>query len=175
MVYQILRHHDLGKYYQLNQAAGASQKSKHKTTYTYLDDSTIRNQLLQFTDGKISKVEFRLPQIHCSSCLWLLEHLYKIHPGVQRSTVNFLQKKATILFSEEQISLRQLGELLASIGYPPEINFEDLSSTSKPKPNRRIYYQMGLAGFAFGNIMLLSFPEYLGLSSETEIYVYQKK
>lgn len=52
-------------------------------------------------------------------------------------------------------------ELLVSIGYIPEITLNDLDRKKVRKTQRRIYYQLGVAGFCFGNIMLFSFPDYL--------------
>ncbi len=52
-------------------------------------------------------------------------------------------------------------ELLASIGYEPLINLDQKQRTKKQQPLRRLYLQLGITGFCFGNIMLLSFPEYI--------------
>lgn len=52
------------------------------------------------------------------------------------------------------------------IGYDPELNFEKLQGNHLMSPDRSLYYKIGLAGFSFGNIMLLSFPEYLGFVEE---------
>ena len=59
-------------------------------------------------------------------------------------------------------------ELLASIGYAPEINLGSLDKESRKPHSRKLIYQLGVAGFAFGNIMLLSFPEYFGLDASEE-------
>ncbi|MDX1410491.1 MAG: ATPase P, partial [Saprospiraceae bacterium] len=94
----------------------------------------------------------------------LLEHLYKLQPGIVQSTVNFLKKEAYITFEHAVVSLRKVAELLAAIGYPPDLTMEHLSEDRRTRAvDRTLYYQLGIAGFAFGNIMLLSFPEYLGL------------
>lgn len=166
-VYEILNANDLCGFYDLDQKAGISLKGRKLEQYTWLDDPDIQDRLINFTDGTYSKVTFYLPQIHCASCLWLLENLYKLSPGIKSSKVNFLKKEAYITFNNS-ITLRQVVELLASIGYPPDINLGSLDNASKKPVSRTLIYQLGLAGFAFGNIMLLSFPEYLGLNeSET--------
>lgn len=66
--------------------------------------------------------------------------------------------------------MRQIAEILAGIGYAPVINLGDLNTENKPVVERSFYYKLGLAGFAFGNIMLLSFPEYLGLQETDSPY-----
>jgi Cu+-exporting ATPase len=174
MVYQILNTHDLCQFYTLDDRAGLSQKVRRDArSYAWLDDQEVRQRLIQFSDGHTTRVTFYLPAMHCASCIWLLEHLYKLDTGVVHSKVNFLKKEVTIHFEEAKTNLRSLAALLASIGYPPEINLGDLNDESKSKAvDRSLYYKIGIAGFAFGNIMLLSFPEYLGLEKELESWFF---
>jgi P-type Cu+ transporter len=170
-VYQILNENDLCTFYSLDEAAGLSQKNrKNSYAYDYLKDPSVSAQLIDFQDDNCTKVTFLLPTMHCASCIWLLENLYKINPAVVHSKVNFLKKEVYILFYQNQTTLRDVAVLLSQIGYPPEINLNDLDKDA-PKNgaiSRRIYYQLGVAGFAFGNIMLLSFPEYLGLKDSLD-------
>jgi P-type Cu+ transporter len=170
-VYQILNENDLCTFYSLDEAAGLSQKNrKNSYAYDYLKDPSVSAQLIDFQDDNCTKITFLLPTMHCASCIWLLENLYKINPAVVHSKVNFLKKEVYILFYQNQTTLRDVAVLLSQIGYPPEINLNDLDNDA-PKNGaipRRIYYQLGVAGFAFGNIMLLSFPEYLGLKDSLD-------
>jgi Cu+-exporting ATPase len=163
MVFEILNENDLCSYYDIEENAGISLKGRKKVQYAYLDDREVREQLIDFTDEETTKVRFHLPQIHCASCIWLLENLYKLNDGITHSTVNFPKKEIAISFLEAETSLRKVVELLDSIGYAPAINLSDLERPKQKAVSRRLYYQLGIAGFAFGNIMLLSFPEYLGL------------
>ena len=170
VVYEILNEKKLCTYYELNESPGRTQKALIlKNKYEYLDDEELTSKLLDFSDGKISTVTFFIPQMHCSSCIWLLENLFKIHSEILQSRVNFIEKKLSVSFQSSNISLRQVVELLAFIGYEPQISFEDVEKKSNEYVNKRLYYKVGLAGFGFGNIMLLSFPEYLSIdvSSET--------
>jgi len=59
--------------------------------------------------------------------------------------------------------LKELVILLSSIGYEPYISLEDSEGKKKPV-DRSLIYKLGIAGFAFGNIMFLSFPEYFEVS-----------
>jgi Cu+-exporting ATPase len=43
-----------------------------------------------------------------------------------------------------------------------------LEKQVKKDDNKKLTYQIGVAGFCFGNIMLISFPEYFGLDSFTQ-------
>ncbi len=164
MVYEILNGKELEKYYAIDDNPGVRPSGKVKGKYNYLDIEEFKNKLVFFEEGDIAKVKFFLPQIHCSSCLWLLERLHKIHEGVIQSQVDFVKKEVTITYSKSGIGLRALAELCATIGYPPKITLEDYGDKKIDRTNKRLIVLIGLTGFCFGNIMLISFPEYLGLS-----------
>jgi len=172
-VYEILNDNGLCRYYDIDENAAFSLKGKKQAEYAFLDDPDVQEKLIDFSDGQQTRVTFYLPQIHCASCIWLLENLYKLSPGVLSSTVNFVKKEIHITFKEEGASLRQIVELLDRIGYAPAINLSNLDEVDKPLIDRSFYYKIGVAGFAFGNIMLLSFPEYLGLDKQLEGEFFQ--
>jgi Cu+-exporting ATPase len=172
-VYEILNENELCTYYNLEQHPGLTiNKGKHKNQFAYLDDAEIKNKLLEFKSATLEKVTFRVPQIHCASCIWLLENLYKLADGITVSQVNFMRKEAYISYQPEKISLRSVVETMASIGYEPDINLNDVANTA-PKKDRSLLYKIGVAGFAFGNVMLFSFPEYLGLDAVIEGNFYK--
>jgi Cu+-exporting ATPase len=161
-VYEILKESDACEYYNIESHPGIKLKDAGiGQRYAYLDNEEIRNDLLEFTDGGISKIRLFIPSIHCSSCIWLLENLNRIQSGILNSMVNFVKKEVSITFKEEELSLRKLVELLASLNYIPQITLDDLDRKKAKKSQRKIYYQLGVAGFCFGNIMLFSFPDYL--------------
>lgn len=164
MVFDILQVNDLGQFYQIEERPGTSLKGMKKEKYEWLESEEVAFQLLDYRDEKIAKVTFELPQIHCASCVWLLENLYRLNDGILGSKVNFLKKEAYLTFDVKTLTLKQVVELLALIGYAPSIDLGSLSKDETAAPKDRTFnYQLGVAGFAFGNIMLLSFPEYLGL------------
>ncbi len=165
-VFEILNQHNLCNYYSIEQSPGVSRKHSVKRNYDFLNDSDLKQKLIDFSDGKISKVTLTITQMHCSSCIWILENLYKLNPGIISSEVNFLQKKIFISFSEDKTSLKEIVELLDSIGYEPLLNLEDKQEEKIRSENKNLYYKIGIAGFCFGNIMLLSFPEYLSIGTE---------
>lgn len=165
MVFRLLNQNGLCEYYELNHQPGANQRLQaRKDKFAFLDDAKIHQQLISYEDEKQTHVTFYLPQIHCSSCLYLLEHLHKINDGIISSRVNFTRREVSLVFDPRLTSLRDAAELLNNIGYEPYISLQDLQH-QPPRIKKRLIYQLGVAGFCFGNIMLMSFPEYLGLES----------
>ena len=157
-VYEIFSANDLTCYYDLQQAPGATPKDI-EGKYNFLENTKIIEQLLEFNDGDTQIVTLYIPHIHCSSCIWILENLNKLNPAISASIVNFGKKTVRVTFNAEMVSLKNLVTMLSSIGYEPFISLDDYS-VGKKHIDRSLIYKLGVAGFAFGNVMFLSFPEY---------------
>lgn len=169
LVYEILNENGLCDYYKLQAHPGLAQiKAIRNDKYAYLDNEDIAKQLYKFTNGDYTIVTFYLPAIHCSSCMWLMEHLHKVDSSIIESRLNFTTKEVTIHFSRSKISIRRIVELLATIGYEPYISLEEADKVKAKSYNKQRIYKLGVAGFCFGNIMMMSFPEYLSLGSGIE-------
>ena len=165
LVFQLLNQHGLCDYYTYNTAPGINRKRViRQDKFAFLEDPQISKKLVTFQNENERHVTFYLPQIHCSSCLYLLEQLHQIEPGILHSKINFPRKEVNLVLHTPTLSLRGAAEVLTSIGYEPYISLHDLQ-TPTPRIPRQQLYQLGVAGFCFANIMLLSFPEYLGLNT----------
>jgi Cu+-exporting ATPase len=161
MVFEILNKNELCTYYNLTENPGINQKVQARSNkFSYLDDAEVQTKLIQYTDGNQTRVSFYLPQMHCSSCIWLLENLHKINSSILKSFVDFPKKEIIIVFQTAHFNLRKLVELLNNIGYEPHINLSDLETKKTNPINKARLFKVGIAGFCFGNIMMLSFPEY---------------
>ena len=159
-VYLLLRDSDLDEFYQLEPGAGQKPTNQADHKYEFLNVESIASKYIAFENDQYISLTLFLPQIHCSSCVYLLENLAKIEPAIESCQTNFTKREATLTFDKHQLKLSELAELLDRIGYPP--NFEDRSKVQK-KIDRQFLYKLGVAAFAFGSIMLWSFPEYLGI------------
>lgn len=163
-VFEILSENDLCTYYDLEQSPGTKQKKpEFGDKFAFLDNPEIARKLLNYADENLEKVTLHVPNMHCSSCIWLLENLYKLREGVNQSRVNFVKRQLTLTYNPQKISLRQVAELLTTLGYEPTINLDNLNQQEKQSENKQLLYKIGVTGFCFGNIMLLSFPDYLAV------------
>ncbi|WP_343487233.1 heavy metal translocating P-type ATPase metal-binding domain-containing protein [Allomuricauda sp. d1] len=157
-VYEIFTTNDLSYYYDLEGRAGASP-NEVIGKYDFLENQAIVEKLLEFNEDGVQVINLHIPHIHCSSCIWVLENLNRLHPHIKSSQVDFPKKKVRITYSSENLTLMELAILLSRIGYEPNISLDDYDKKTK-KVDRSLIYKLGVAGFAFGNVMLLSFPEY---------------
>ena len=157
-VYEIFTSNGLSTYYEIEGKAGTTP-NEIRQKYDFLDNQEIVQQLLEFNEDGVQVVSLSIPAIHCSSCIWVLENLNKLHSDIKVSQVDFPKKTISVTYKTEDFSLKALVLLLGSIGYEPYISLEEYNKKGK-KVDRSLIYKLGVAGFAFGNVMLFSFPEY---------------
>ncbi|MBL7719817.1 MAG: heavy metal translocating P-type ATPase metal-binding domain-containing protein, partial [Flavipsychrobacter sp.] len=139
LVYELLNENGLCDYYKLQSHPGLSQlKALRNDKFAYLDNPDIAKKLFKFTDGRNAIVTLYVPGIHCSSCMWLLEHMQKINNGITESRLNFSAKELTVRFQLDKVSLRQVVELMATIGYEPYISLDDTERKKGDSSNKKL-------------------------------------
>lgn len=165
-VFEILSASGLTDFYKLSATAGVRiVATAINEQFKFLDEPAVREKLVDFSDGKLTRVTFHIPSIHCIACVWLLENLFQLKPGIGQTQVNFPRKEVALCFDPQQVKLSEVVTLLASLGYEPELKLSDLEAKPVNPLTRRLWIQLGIAGFAFGNIMLFSISAYLGLDA----------
>lgn len=161
-VYQLLNENKLYNYYDLEDTPGIKLETTTEfgNKYAFLDNDEVKEKLILFREGGLSKVKFYIPVIHCASCIWLLENLHTLNKAIKHSFVNFTKKEVDITFSESQLSLRQLVELLSSLHYIPDLSMSLSDKKEDSKSYKKLLYKIGVAGFVFINVMTYSLPAY---------------
>jgi len=168
-VFEILNANELCNYYSLEDTPGISPKQDLIIDrFAYLDDDTVKSQVVSFSDGEIEKVTFHTPTMHCASCIWLLEKLYEMDSRIYSSVVHFPKKEVSITYNRNEMKLSETAALISSLGYEPLVNIDIVGDREHSASEKKLYLKIGLAGFAFGNVMILSFPEYLSRSGEVD-------
>lgn len=166
VVHDLLAENGLEQFYDLSRHPGVRvARASRREQWAYLDEPALQRRFLDFTDGTISRVTFQVPAIHCVACVWLLENLFRLHAGIGQSRVNFPRRELAVSFATAKIALSELVALLSSIGYEPCLTLGELEKPPADASRKRRWLQVGVAGFTFGNIMLFSLPNYLGLDA----------
>jgi len=163
-VYELLQENGLGDFYRLADKAGVQAASVGAPErFVFLDEPSVRRQLLEYSDERVARVTFHVPGMHCVACVWLLENLFKLREGIGRSVADFGSRRVTIHFDPARLELSDVAALLASIGYEPVLRLDSAASDGTSPHARRLHLKLGVAGFAFGNIMLFSVCLYSGM------------
>lgn len=162
-VHNILQSNGMGTYYSLEKHPGTRVSSRLNLNFT--KNQEIVKSLLDYEDDDKSIITFRIPAIHCSSCIWLLENLHQLQKGIIQSRVNFEKREVRITYLKAEVELNKILLILTDIGYEPEI---EIGQKKKSNDKRVLIRKLAFAGFCFGNIMLFSFPEYFGLTLKND-------
>ncbi|MFX1770563.1 heavy metal translocating P-type ATPase metal-binding domain-containing protein [Riemerella anatipestifer] len=172
-VYEILNLNQLSDFYELNKNAGIRPNTDGSSQFDYLDTPEVFNKIVDFSEGNSTLVTFKIPVIHCSSCIWLLESLKDINPQIRYSQANFTKKTLQISFNHNELKLSELAKFLTNLGYKPVINLET-SEKKVEKTDRDLIIKLAIAGFAFGNAMMFTLPEYLSwITKENDFWINQ--
>ncbi len=159
-VYEILNTNNLSNFYELNKRAGI-RPDESSSQFEYLDTQEIFDKVTDFSEGCTSLVTFKIPVIHCSSCIWLLESLHTLNKSIKYSQVNFTRKTLQISFNHNELKLSELANFLTNLGYKPVISLETADKNVEHL-DKSLLVKFAIAAFAFGNGMFLAFPEYIG-------------
>lgn len=126
-----------------------------------LDDERFATRFIRYVGPHTTQCELSLPTIHCASCIWTLENLHRLDSAVVRSEVNFLHRTLSVTYRHDDLTFRQLVELCTRLGYEPDLRREQDSARERVSSMRSLIMKLGVAGFAFGNAMIFSAPDYL--------------
>lgn len=161
-VFSLLQASGLDDFYACDIAPGVSQRRatrRDPSRFAVLDDPAVAARFVEFTDGTLTAAKFSVPDLHCASCLWLVERLWRLDEGIVRAEADLMRRTVLVWFKPSRISLRAVAGKLAAAGYEPLLTEED-GRRGVPEARRRLYLRLAVAGFAFGNIMLFSIPRY---------------
>ena len=170
-VYNLISAHDLCDYYDIDQTRSrASLRIGQVETahYAVLDESEVAKGLGLISRGEEASIRLVCPAITCASCLFLLNNLSKFNPAILSSRADFADKAVTIWFRPDGIQLSEVAGVLAKLGYPPLLQPPTAQGQGQTErtASRALLKRLGLAGFCASNIMMLSFPAYLGLDQQ---------
>ncbi len=160
-VYEILNANNLNNFYELNKRAGIRPGDENSGQFDYLDTPEIFEKMTDFSEGNTSLITFKIPVIHCSSCIWLLESLHTLNKNIKYSQVNFTRKTLQVSFNHNELKLSELANFLTNLGYKPVISLETADKNVEHL-DKSLLVKFAIAAFAFGNGMFLAFPEYIG-------------
>ncbi len=166
LVYDLLRENNLCTYYSLSQNPGNKTETG---VFDFLNEPEVKNKLIHYREGSIIHFRWRIPSMHCSSCIWLLEHLQKMDLGILSARVDFTGKQLSLVIDEQKTSMASVANLITRLGYRPLIESEKAGAIEGVSSYKNLTYRIGVAGFCFANIMMLSLPEYFSGGSIGDI------
>lgn len=114
--------------------------------------------------GGFRQVEISVPTIRCGGCMQKIEKGLTKLPGVSEARVNLSSKRVTVRWRDEGAP-PPLVETLHSLGF--EAHLTDTKGGAKDRTLSELIRALAVAGFAAGNIMMLSVSIWTGADPAT--------
>ena len=169
-VYEVIHRCGLDRFYCVREETDVAARPARTTQRKYqeYDDPVFRRLYYQpLADGS-QTVEFYLEGVHCAACVWLVEKLPRVLPGVIESRLDIRRALVQIRWDESQVRLSQIARMLDSLGYPPHPAKDVKARTLRRQEDHRFLIRIGVAGACAGNVMTLSFALYGGVFTGIE-------
>ena len=162
-VYGILQQSGLNRYYSILKNTGeralpVAQGSVSPSGYSWLDQPEIRKEY-ETEHG----VRFYLEGVHCAACVWLVEKLPSLVPGVASARLDLGSAVVTVrLDPQGAATYSEAAQGLLHVGYRPHPIRTSEADELRKKEDRKLLTQLGVAAAASGNIMLMAVSLYAG-------------
>ncbi|MFO1153938.1 MAG: heavy metal translocating P-type ATPase metal-binding domain-containing protein [Rhodospirillales bacterium] len=110
----------------------------------------------------VASIDLVVEGLHCAACVWLIEAVLARQPGVERARVNMTTRRLSLSWRTAEADPATLLTPVRRLGYR-FVPFEArLLADAEADRERFLLRAMAVAGFAFGNVMLLSIAVWAG-------------
>ena len=110
---------------------------------------------------------FALDGVHCAGCVWVVEQLPYEQDGVQEARLDLPRARVRLRWDPEHVALSEIAVWLNRFGYTLS-PLQEKGTTPQTETEHRLLVRMGVAWALAGNVMLLAFAMYAGLTTETQ-------
>ena len=148
---------------------GASQAEK----FGDFDEPVFLEKYARVVNATESEVELAIERIHCGACVWLLEKLPVVLPGVVNATVNWAKRTIRVRWTVSEVKLSEIAAALNQLGYPPSPIQHNEHEKRWKLENQQHLIRIGIAAACAGNNMIISLALYLGMFSHMTIGMAQ--
>ena len=164
-VYKLIHSSGLDRYYNLRKQLDRGSEAARSTgeRYEEMDDPTYQGIYTRAAGISGMETEFLLEGVHCAACVWLVERLGRVVPGVLDCRLNLRQGTARVVWDPETVSLSSVARGLDGLGYPPHPPRAAARQEIRRAEDRTALIDLAVAGFLAGNIMLIAFALYGGM------------
>lgn len=178
--FQLIHANGLDAYYSMAEAVdnnpwGNSQAIGSHQDFAEFDQPSF---LARFEENKrdgdeVNKISLLLDGIHCAACIWLIEKLPQIVPGVLDVKLNWARQTAQIRWQQNVVPLSKIARTLQQLGYTPHPIRQSKNEIRRRRENRSYLIRIGVAAAAAGNNMLIAASLYLGMFSYMSLGMHQ--
>ena len=169
-VFQMLHAHSLQGYYDQPQGDLAAPQPALTTgrDYAELNDPAFLDSFSS-TDGAERSAELLLEGVHCAACVWLVEKLPALVPGVTSCRLDYARRVAHVSWADGSLALpARIAQTLDQLGYPPHPYRSGARAEVERREDRSLLLRLVVAGACAGNSMLFALALYAGAFSDMD-------
>lgn len=151
----------LAQYYEYRRAESTSAAARSTGgKYEEYDDPTFVDQYCITRQGGTRSTTLVLEGLHCAACIWLLERVPAVVPGVVDARVDFGRSHITIVHDPRVAPLSAIARFMDRLGYPSHPLREQAARQAQLNQSRAALIRIAIAGALFGNTMVIAFALY---------------
>lgn len=169
--YTIIHGCGLEAYYKVREKAATTESNRpveSARTFADFDDPAFGKLYCRPAPGGRMTCELFVEGVHCVACVWLIERLPKIVPGVVEARLDFGRSIVRLDWEVSRAKLSQIARALATLGYPPHPARQGDARALRKREDRRGLIRLAVAGACAGNTMLLALALYAGVFDTIE-------
>lgn len=164
-VFSIIHTGGLGSYYTMRRELERDQAPARTSDQTYdeFDDPAYAAQHVRGAAGGLLETTLLLEAVHCAACVWLVERIGKLVPGVIDARLSLRRASVTVRWDPARTSLSAIARGLDRLGYPAHPPKGAEADAARKADDRRFLIHVAVAGAIAGNVMLVAVAMYAGL------------
>jgi Cu2+-exporting ATPase len=114
-----------------------------------------------------ARLTLRLGNLSCTACVWLVDHLFRQHPGALRMSSDTSRSTLTLWWNPGEFEALEFVRDLHRYGYPASICRP--GEEEAPQESRALLTRLGVTAGLAMNTMAFTLPSYLGLETGHEL------
>lgn len=170
-VYAVIHGCGLERYYALRESLAQATGGPARSTgahYEEFDDDAFTRAFVRERHGGLRTAELFLEGVHCAACVWLVERLPRLLPGVAEARLDLGRSLVRVAWDPSRVRLGEIARTLDRLGYAPHPARDARSREAARREDRRFLVRIAVAGAIAGNCMLLALALYSGMVSGIE-------
>ena len=120
-----------------------------------LEEGGFDSLVVQDSDGQ-NNISLLISGVHCAGCIQKIESRLIANENVKQARLNFSTRRLTIVWDGKTQSVNKFVADIENLGYGVRPYDSDAEESENKAEEKFLLMSLGVAGFAMGNIMLLS-------------------
>ncbi|MBI1369942.1 MAG: heavy metal translocating P-type ATPase [Planctomycetes bacterium] len=165
--HQIIHECGLDAFYKLRESGDAFNEPTRGTDAAYgeYDDPQFIALYAAPAPAGCRSIDLRLEGVHCAACVWLIEKLPRVLPGVIEARLTMHKATVRIVWDPSRLALSRIARVLDNLGYPSHPSRRTPAQQINTLEDRRLLWRIAVAGAIAGNVMLMAVALYAGMFS----------